>query len=78
MLAASRFVVALSITPSFMRANAKVLFVVVHDYQYLVSLGFAVLCLENIVLIILWLNHNPIKFELRFIFLRYLIIDRCL
>ena len=78
MLDASHFIVALSITLSFGNADAKVLFKVMHDCLYLAYLGFAVLCLENIVLVRLLLNHIPVKSELEFIYLRFLIFYQCL
>ena len=78
MLDASHFIVALSITLSFGNADAKVLFKVMHDCLYLAYLGFAVLCLENIVWVGLLLNHIPVKVEFEFIFLRYLLFNRYL
>ena len=78
MLNASRFVVALSIALIFANAEPKVLFAVMHDYLCLACLRFAVLCLENIVIVILLLNRNPVKFKLTFINVRYLILNHYL
>ena len=70
---ASRFVAALFIGLSFASASAEVLFGVGHGFLCLACSGFAVLYSENIVLVRLWLNQFPVKFELEFIYLRCLI-----
>ena len=78
MLAEGRFIIALFIAQSFGNARVEVPFEAERGCLCLACLEFAVLCLENIIIVRLLSNRILIKFELEFVHLHFLIFNQFL